>query len=346
MRKFLFRYLGGTDPDYDLTLACEGDIETVKQLLAEGADPNLREGEALRMAASCGEREIVELLIAAGADVNTKDKYHGTPLHSAAEVGCKEITELLIAAGADVNAKIQDSFSIETPLDSAIKSNNTEIADLLRKHGAKTGEEFKKATNTLIRAARNGDAEDAKNAIAAGADVNANNVKGQTPLDVAIERKRNETADLLRKHGGKTSDWLKAEELIYIAAEVGHIEAVKKHLADGKDVNAKGGLPPTNTALHAAALEGHKEIAELLIAKGADVNAKTYYRNTSLHFAVGSGHKEIAKLLIARGADVNAKMGRGRTPLDLAISRKHTEIADFIRKHGGKTGEELKAEGK
>jgi ankyrin repeat protein len=36
----------------------------------------------------------------------------------------------------------------------------------------------------------------------------------------------------------------------------------------------------------------------------------------------------------------------GKTPLDWAIDFKHTEIADLLRKHGGKTGEELKAEGK
>jgi ankyrin repeat protein len=43
---------------------------------------------------------------------------------------------------------------------------------------------------------------------------------------------------------------------------------------------------------------------------------------------------------------VNAKNEDGETPLDYAISRSHPEIADLLRKHGGKTGEELKAEGK
>ena len=58
------------------------------------------------------------------------------------------------------------------------------------------------------------------------------------------------------------------------------------------------------------------------------------------------GHKEIVELLIAAGADVNAKDQNDYTPLDFANRLKHTEIADLLRKHGGKTGEELKAEGK
>ena len=65
-----------------------------------------------------------------------------------------------------------------------------------------------------------------------------------------------------------------------------------------------------------------------------------------MHYAVTGDQKEIAELLIAAGADVNVKQKVGGTPLDAAITRFRTEIADLLRKHGGKTGEELKAEGK
>ena len=44
--------------------------------------------------------------------------------------------------------------------------------------------------------------------------------------------------------------------------------------------------------------------------------------------------------------EVNAKDEDGETPLDAANETNHPEIADLLRKHGGKTGEELKAEGK
>jgi len=167
---------------------------------------------------------------------------------------------------------------------------------------------------------------------------------------------------------------------IYDAAEDGNIEAVKQHLAAGTDVNTK--YRRGKTLLHRAIANGYKEIFELLIAKGADVNAKDDDEWTPLHLAAIDGYKEIAEVLIAKGADVNAKndegwtslqvtafLGqkgqqetaelliaegvdvnakdvKGQTPLDWAILNTLPEIADLLRKHGGKTGEELKAEGK
>ncbi|MDP6527170.1 MAG: ankyrin repeat domain-containing protein [Kiritimatiellia bacterium] len=56
--------------------------------------------------------------------------------------------------------------------------------------------------------------------------------------------------------------------------------------------------------------------------------------------------KAALQLLIDKGANVNAKDDKGRTPLDLAMINNKTETADLLRKHGGKTGEELKAEQK
>ena len=140
---------------------------------------------------------------------------------------------------------------------------------------------------------------------------------------------------------------------LHKACDKGNIEAVKQHLADGANVNTKDkyGWTPLRYAAN-----GHKEIVRLLIAKGADVNAKTQSGWTSLHGAAIDGHKEVAELLIAAGTDVNAKNNNGETPLDWAEDvdeddspedkAAKKEIADLLRKHGGKTGEELKAEGK
>ena len=72
--------------------------------------------------------------------------------------------------------------------------------------------------------------------------------------------------------------------------------------------------------------------------------------NKDLVMATGFGQIEKVKQAINDGANVNVRMAngtlRGYTMLDLAIRNGHTEIADLLRKHGGKTGKELKAEGK
>jgi len=113
-----------------------------------------------------------------------------------------------------------------------------------------------------------GNIKPVKQHIAVGTDLNAKDAAGNTPLNLSIMFNHTETADLLRKHGGKT-----AEEL-------------------------RSGMTP----LHIAAKEGKKETIELLIAKGADVNAKVASGSnkdkTPFDLAITRKHTEIADLLL------------------------------------------------
>ena len=94
------------------------------------------------------------------------------------------------------------------------------------------------------------------------------------------------------------------------AARKGNIEAVKKHIANGKQD----------------------------FFNSIDVNAADVLDKTGLHYAAAWGRIQIAELLIANGADVNAKSVTGRTPLDIANKNNKSEIADLLRSHGGKHG--------
>ncbi len=118
--------------------------------------------------------------------------------------------------------------------------------------------------------------------------------------------------------------------------------------------------PPTAKAsdisIHMAVMKGHIEVVKHHLEEGADVNAKILGGGAFLHQAAYFGHIKSAALLIAIGADVNMRDEDGDTPLDWAkvvseddstdIKVAKKETADFLRKHGGKSGEELKAEGK
>jgi|ETNmetMinimDraft_25_1059894.scaffolds.fasta_scaffold03142_8 cytohesin len=212
-----------------------------------------------------------------------------------------------LTSGVDVNHKDKEE---RTPLHEATGAGHKEIAELL---------------------------------IGAGAEVNSTDEDGGTPLHFAAWKGHKEIVELLIAKGAGVNAMAedRGTPLHYAAAYNGdHWEITKLLINNGADVNAKGdgGVTP----LHNAALDGYKEIAELLINKGADVNAKISSGLTPLFLATGEGHKEVVELLIAKDADVNAKDDGGGTPLDLADG----ETAALLRKHGGKTGEELKAEAK
>jgi len=150
---------------------CCADI--CELLIKKGADVNTKDiygSTPLHVAAGSGNKNVAALLIKKGADVNAKsNKGRATPLHGAAENGHKDVTALLINKGADVNAKNNKNM---TPLNFAVQNghrnvillliakgadvntidkigmtpmnwaNEKEIADLLRKYGAKRNEEL------------------------------------------------------------------------------------------------------------------------------------------------------------------------------------------------------------
>ena len=124
------------------------------------------------------------------------------------------------------------------------------------------------------------------------------------------------------------------------ATKKGKLDEVKSLLAEGVDVDCSDAF--SCTGLFWAAANNHKSIVEYLIEKGANLNAGAGVGGTPLARAAYEGHVEVVALLIAKGADVNAKDVSGGSPLDSADE----SVVDLLRKHGGKTGEELKAEGK
>ncbi len=116
-------------------------VETAKLLLAMGADPNTKDSKIDRslifQAALSGLEEVVEAFLVAGADVNVLSQSNLTVLHVAVMVNNKAMVEVLLSHGANVNAEAMGSA---TPLFAAEHYKYEEIAELLRKHGGKVTE--------------------------------------------------------------------------------------------------------------------------------------------------------------------------------------------------------------
>ena len=185
-----------------LSSAAESKLnDPIAGVPAQSSKPLSEADKALIDAALTGNIEAAKQAIVDDANVNVKGSGRWTPMHFATWGGYKEVVKLLIAKDADLNA---EDVNGKTPLDWS--GGEEETADLLRKHGGKTNEEL-----SIHVAAERGNITVFKQHLAAGANVNAKDRAGKTPLDRAITNYQTETADIIRKHGGKTGEELKAE---------------------------------------------------------------------------------------------------------------------------------------
>jgi 7,8-dihydropterin-6-yl-methyl-4-(beta-D-ribofuranosyl)aminobenzene 5'-phosphate synthase len=348
--------------------AKQGDLAKLKTLIAENPDlanaKNENQETPLHAAVSGGHLDIVDLLIAAKADVNAVDNQKRTPLHLACYDGHEEIAEKLISHGADLEAKFSNGT---TPLFWAIPEGHTEVFELLVNRGADINAKTNDGANLLHTTALYGQKNMAEILIGKGADVNRTSDDGTPPINYAAARGHREVLELLIDKG---ADVNAADDRGYtplrISILLGQTEIVETLLARGADPNRKNddGATPLHdaateghaapaelliaheaevnaedaeghTPLHLAANHGYKDIVDLLVAKGADVNVQDGGGDTALHGAAWKGDKEIVELLIVHRARISAKNNSGRIPLDNALRQGHTEISDLLMAKGG-----------
>ena len=123
---------------------------------------------------------------------------------------------------------------------------------------------------------------------------------------------------------------------LFAAAERGDLEAVRRCLRAGCDVNAADTRSLTGcgyTPLHYAADANHVELIRLLIRAGAAVDSGDVTGATPLWRACNAGHLDAARELLAAGAGPNVRNGDGYSCLG-RVGAHHAELADLLRSHG------------
>ena len=315
--------------------ARQGDIESVKELLAQGANVNGQDDHgwtALMAVLDNGMKppsqvpqlglpslvymDTVRFLLTRGADVNAKTELGVTPLMLALSNGQTEAVTLLLTHGADVNARNSVGKS---PLMYAISDSHT-------------AQEQTAHTELLL---------------ARGADANARDDAGDSALSRAAQNAPPAVVQALLDAGASGD----TQRAIRLAAYGSRLDNVKVLLASASDSD---GRHITHRVLATSALlsaqgytQAGKDTVRFLVEQGADVNVKGSQGGTPLMAEVDIGSLDMLQYLLAHGADVNAKDNDGNTAFR-AVARylapgpnpynAHEQelglVAEFLLTHG------------
>lgn len=282
--------------------------EMVKYLVEEKhADVNFRDHTGnfpLRAAVQGGSYEITQYLLSHGADLNAPLNDHQTLLLIASEANNPELLKQLIEKGGDVNA--MDDHGA-TPLLVATAHGNINTIQVLLENGAKTNPGLctrKSCTNTgatPLHSAAWRFPSIVEYLISKGADVNARNLDGNTPMHNAAIGDSIRSISILWKNGGLV-DVANNDGMTPLmrAVRAGKEDAVRELIA----CNANVALADNDgrTALHYAAISGSGKMVSFLLESGADLRVKDRKGHTANWYALYYGNQTTAATLQTAGA--------------------------------------------
>ena len=322
----------GPDQNTPLIVAITcGRADVTKALINGGAKLDLKNKDgttALISAAFFGQPETVKLLLEKGADINAKNNAGSTALASAQSPW--ELTKgILDFLSAIVYGPAGVTIDYEK-----VRAGQPVCAEILRNAGGNAAAPA--GAGTLIDAVYNEDLAAVNRLIASGADVNMRKADdGSTPLHVAVFVCNIEIVKVLlaakadvnaKDNKGQTPVFLTTMPMELLKPIYDFMGALTQKRFDlvriAKDrvevakILSGGGNTPGSAALSDAVFKEDLAAVKQLITGGANVNAaKPDDGSTPLHWAVFVCNIEIVKALIDGKADVNAKNKKGETPL-------------------------------
>lgn len=295
-------------------------------------------------AAAHNHTEIIERLVAHGADLNKTDNQNRHSLFIAVETGKVDAVRKLIALGADASRDVL-SNSNKSPMMHWVNDNHyREILGLIVGAGANINSTDSNQQTALHRACDYMRHEHIKCLLSLGADANAVNNYGQRPIDELMDNYgyRNndmpETVDALLSAGadaGISPSPLVQRAPLHIAAEAGHTQSVKLLLKKGAPVDVTERSSTHMTPFLMAAENGNQHIAEILLEAHANPEKTDSEKRTALHLAAKSGHAGLCQFLLDKTPlHIDVTDADGRTPLHHACAREKTLVIKLLIERG------------
>lgn len=249
--------------------------------------------DIFELAKKANDKDFEQLILSESIsldNIDLLDDKHHTPLFYAIEMGNTKMALHLIEKGATLQTDKYTSFQV------ACFFGQLEMAKLLYKEQFENIPDFY-GNSPLIEAAWNGHTQVVEWLLSLGADVNAVNLHGDSPLLIALRFKQLETTKLL----------LSQKDI-----------ETNKH-------NGMGYNP-----LVIAIVNGYLDIADSLYHKTDDLNKSYTENNTLLHMCAMIGNIASVQWLLDKGANLQVKNSSGMRPLDLAALRGHRDLSALI----------------
>jgi len=305
-------------------------LEVLELLLSAGPDLKLKDKLGRNILTAGHGADYFRILLEHGVDPNMEGMFGNTALHGASA----EDVRVLVDFGADVNYRNSEGV---TPLASAAYHGSTDAVAALLEAGA-----IADGADSPVDAAIRGDRDYFANSYRTLAELNAPSIYGRTPLHYAAAMGRPEILEPLFKRGLNPDPVEKWEDTpLTLAVKRKKLDAAEYLLEHGANPDHVGRHP--GPILHSAT-SGPGSMLRLLIEHGADPDIRDKSGNTALWDIWP--HKDLVyfQILLDAGTDVNAVNDKGETILDKFASRSDKETFKLLRSYGAKTGEELKAE--
>lgn len=179
--------------------ATEDDLESVRQLIKEGADVNAKEEDkmtALHAAVENGNVEIVRELLQAGAKVNARAESRRTPLMMLDNDATPELVRVLITHGAKIDSSDDEKSTVL--INAANFNASSEVLHMLIEYGAEIDSQNDDGRTALMEAAFAENFESVKAILEAGADINLRDKENKTAFNLTDS---DEIKELLVSYG-------------------------------------------------------------------------------------------------------------------------------------------------